>query len=152
MKRLLLLTLALMVITTTAEARHRHKHRHLDGNGNSVSLAGLPQPLADKVKEICDDCGSKVISTFRPGARVRGSRSLSNHALHKAADLKGNPQCIYDHLKGWPGGYSTDYARVKHVHISYNRGKEWGARFAHGGSYRTYHARSHYHHRRYARG
>ncbi len=33
--------------------------------------------------------------------------------------MKGNPNCIYSMLHGWPGGYSVDYASVKHVHISY---------------------------------
>ena len=50
--------------------------------------------------------------------------------------MRGNPSCIYAHLKGWPGGYSTDYAAVQHVHISYNPGgQEWGLHFAHGGGH-----------------
>jgi hypothetical protein len=65
-------------------------------------------------------------------------------------DVRGNPRCIYAHLKRWPGGYSTDYAVVDHVHISYNPGgQEWGLRFAHNGgghsySHRRYAGRRHY--------
>ena len=93
----------------------------------------LVPPLRAKVNEIVSACGSTVMSTFRRGAR-RPDGKLSNHALWRAADLHGNPRCIYRHLKGWPGGYSTDYASAPegpHVHISYNPNSEWGSRFAH---------------------
>jgi hypothetical protein len=69
--------------------------------------------------------------------------------------LSGNPSCIYSHLQGWAGGYSTDYGHVRHVHVSYSppgsgylAGREWHARFAHysGG----HHGYAHRHHRRYA--
>lgn len=104
-------------------------------DAGSTSLSGLPGQLIAKVKQIQSACGSKVVSTHRRGARTpRGT--LSNHALGKAADLQGNPRCIYAKLKGWPGGYSTDYSRAPggpHVHLSFNRHKEWGLRFAHAG-------------------
>src|SRR5207253_1691857 len=67
----------------------------------------------------------------------RGIRS--NHPIGRAVDMRGNPGCIYAHLKGWPGGYSTDYAAVAHVHISYNPGgQEWGLHFAHNGGGHSY--------------
>ncbi len=100
--------------------------------GYRLSLDGLPYQLAAKVQEIEQACGSRVISAYRPGARVRGSGRLSLHGFHEAADMQGNPSCIYARLQGWPGGYSTDYGRVRHVHISYSAsGREMGARFAH---------------------
>jgi hypothetical protein len=95
--------------------------------------------LADKAAEIVAACGSKVISDFRPGAVIAGTNHRSLHAVHKAIDIAGNPACIYSHLTSWPGGYSTDYARVAHVHVSYDpNGQEWGARFVHGGGGRSY--------------
>jgi hypothetical protein len=95
-------------------------------------LTGFPAPLVAKVREIQSACGSKVTSAYRPGARVRGSGSMSLHASKRAVDMQGNASCIYAKLKGWPGGVSTDYRRVNHVHFSYApNGKEWGARFAH---------------------
>lgn len=113
----------------------------------SISLAGLPAPLVAKVREIEAACGSIVVSAYRPGARIPTGQ-ISNHARHKAADVRGNPRCIYAHLHGWPGGYSTDYARAPggpHVHISYNpNGMEWGARFVHHG--RSRHAKRRHHH------
>src|SRR3954454_12085027 len=94
----------------TARSISTHRTRR------SVSLSGITPVLAAKVREIVADCGSLVISTISP----RGNRS--NHPTGRAVDLRGNPGCIYAHLKGWPGGYSTDYSAVAHVHISYNPG------------------------------
>lgn len=96
----------------------------------SVSLKGIVSvELLAKTKEIVEACGSVVVSA-RHG---RGYRS--NHPIGRAVDLRGNPDCIYERLKGWPGGVSTDYAtapNIPHVHISYNPGgQEWGRRFAH---------------------
>lgn len=115
-------------------------------HGRSLSLDAVVAPLAEKARAIIADCGSRVISAHRPGARVRDSGRLSLHASYpaRAVDLKGNPSCIYRHLQGWPGGYSVD-SRIGHIHISYEPGgREWGARFQHHGT--RYAAR----HRRYA--
>ena len=99
---------------------------------HSVSLAGVTPVLAAKTRQIVASCGSTVISAVSR----RGNRS--NHPIGRAVDLRGNPGCIYAQLKSWPGGYSTDYAAARHVHISYNPGgQEWGLRFAHGGSRKT---------------
>lgn len=122
------------VKTSRTSKRVRHARSRTDANGNSVSTSGLVSPLLAKVNEIKADCGSIVVSAYRPGARIPTGQ-LSNHARHMAADLKGNPACIYSHLHGWKGGYSTDYHSAPggpHVHISYNPGgMEWGVRFAH---------------------
>ncbi len=113
-----------------------------------VSLAGVVSPLAAKAQEICSACGSKVISAVSH-RYVRGSGRLSLHASGRAVDITGNPGCIYAHLRGWPGGVSTDYATIRpnHVHISYSpNGREWGLRFAHyrGGKHRRHYARRHH--------
>lgn len=94
-------------------------------------LAGVYAPLAAKAREIEEACGSRVISGVRH-TRIAGSRRWSLHASGRAVDMQGNPGCIYVHLRGWPGGYSTDYGRVRHVHISLG-GREDGIRFAHRG-------------------
>ena len=103
----------------------------------NTSLKGVTPVLVEKVLEIQKACGSKVVSTIdrRP--------NKSNHPKGKAVDMVGNPSCIYAQLKGWKGGYSTDYGRVKHVHISYNPGgQEWGLKFAHGyGKHRQHQVR-----------
>lgn len=106
---------------------------HLSRNPTR-DLSGFPAPIVAKVREIESACGARVISAYRPGARVRGSGRMSLHASRRAVDMAGNPSCIYSRLRSWPGGVSSDYGRVRHVHFSYSpNGQEWGARFAHGG-------------------
>ena len=95
-------------------------------------LGGVYGPLAARAREIVAACGSRVVSGVRR-TRVAGTRRMSLHASGRAVDMAGNPACIYAHLRGWPGGYSTDYGRVRHVHISLG-GREDGARFAHRSS------------------
>jgi len=96
-----------------------------------TNLSGIVAPLAAKAREIVSACGSRVISGVRH-SYVKGTRLISLHASGRAVDMQGNPRCIYRALAKWPGGVSTDYARVRHVHVSYAPGgREWGARFAH---------------------
>ena len=119
-----------------------------------MSLSDLTSTLATKVSEIVHSCGARLISGYRPGARVAGTGHASLHSAYpaRAADLSGNPSCIYSHLHGWQGGYSTDYGSVRHVHISYSppgsgylAGREWHARFAHYGGGHHGFARRHHH-------
>jgi hypothetical protein len=110
--------------------RYSHATKRRTAPSRSVSLAGVTPVLAAKARRIVSDCGSTIISAVSR----RGGRS--NHPAGRAVDMRGNPRCIYAHLKGWPGGYSTDYAAVDHIHISYNPGgQEWGLHFAHGGGH-----------------
>lgn len=109
----------------------------------AARLQGIVEPLASKAAEIQAVCGSKVISGVRH-TYIAGTRIISLHATGQAVDMQGNPACIYRHLAGWQGGYSTDYSRVQHVHISWG-GREHGTRFAHGGGWRTRYAARHRH-------
>ena len=112
----------------------------------ATRIGALVSPLAAKVREIASSCGSSVVSALRH-THIANTRTVSLHASGQAVDMKGNPKCIYQHLAGWPGGYSTDYRRMQHVHISYSRGgREWGLRFAHGRRHRLSYA--HLHHQR----
>ena len=156
MKKLVMLTALLALsFTTNAEARrHRHGHRvYGTYDRHSVSLAGVTPALAQKAQQIREACGSTIISGVRH-TRVRGTGHWSLHASGRAVDMRGNPACIYAHLQGWPGGYSVDYGRVHHVHISYG-GREDGLRFNHGGHrhYGKRHRHKHHwkRHRRYHR-
>jgi hypothetical protein len=104
------------------------------GASPSTSMAGVVPALAAKVAQIQSACpGAHVISTIRH-TRIRGSGRLSLHATGEAVDMRGNPSCVYAQLRGWAGGYSTDYGRARHIHISLAaNGREAGLRFAHGG-------------------
>ena len=97
-------------------------------------MAGVVPALAAKVAQIQSACpGAHVISAVRH-TRIRGSRHMSLHATGEAVDMRGNPSCVYAQLRDWPGGYSTDYGRAQHIHISLAaNGREAGLRFAHGG-------------------
>lgn len=113
------------------EVRRAHRHVQRVARKAGLGLSGIVAPLAAKVAEIQGACGSTVISAVRH-TRVRGSGRISLHASGRAVDMQGNPKCIYAQLQGWPGGYSVDYGRVRHVHISFSpNGREWGSRFAH---------------------
>lgn len=120
--------------------RERFTRRLMRAESRDGMLAGVSAPLAAKAREISVACGSLVISGVRSSARVAGSHRMSLHASGRAVDMQGNPGCIYAHLRGWPGGYSTDYHRVRHVHISLG-GREDGIRFAHRGGRVRYAAR-----------
>jgi hypothetical protein len=120
------------------QARPMVAARRADG----ARVGGLVAPLAEKVAQIAAACGTQVISGVRH-THVAGTGRMSLHASGQAADLRGNPGCVYRMLQGWAGGYSTDYGRVHHVHLSWG-GREQGLRFAHGGGgHRHAHARSH---------
>lgn len=139
---------------TTRSAYGRKKlgnaaKRH-NAKGRSVSLTGVTPVLAAKARQIVAHCGSTIVSAVSR----RGIRS--NNPTGRAVDIKGNPGCVYAQLKGWPGGYSTDYSAIGHVHISYNPGgQEWGLRFAHGihghGTRRYAHHGANHRAKRYAR-
>lgn len=135
------------------------RHAHRVGNrrvhsvrSHSVSYTGLPFPLTAKVNELATYCNGRVISAYRSGAHIAGTRHRSLHALGQAVDMTGDISCINARLVGWPGGASTDYSRMGHIHISYSHpgGQEWGARFRHGSGSR-YARHRHYHYASVAR-
>jgi hypothetical protein len=120
--------------------------------GHGPGLRDLIPALAAKVGEIIDRCGSQLISGYRPHARVAGTNHPSLHSTWpaRAADIRGNPSCAYALLANWPGGFSTDYFHVQHIHLSYSPpgsgylgGREWGRHFVHGGRHRYAHVRAH---------
>lgn len=108
-------------------------------------LAGVVEPLAAMSRRLMAECGASVISGVRK-TYVRGSGKQSLHWTGHAVDIVGNPRCLYATLAKakWPGGMSTDYSAVRHVHLSHKRGgREWGRKFAHyrGGVKRTRYAK-----------
>lgn len=115
----------------------------------AAELDRVPAPLAAKAREVVAQCGSTVLSVHQGHTyHVLHTKRVSLHSIWKAVDLQGNARCIYAHLRGWLGGYSTDYGVVGHVHVSYAReSREWGRRFVHGGHGRKHYAK-HRSHRR----
>src|SRR5216684_2925891 len=135
-------------------ARVRRSHRRVRSavpmprsRPAGVSLIGVVPQLATKVTDIVGTCGSEVVSAVRH-TYVAGTHHISQHANGTAVDITGHPSCIYSMLRGWPGGYSIDYRRVGHVHISIG-GHEAGLRFVHGGGHRRHYAHHYKHRHRY---
>lgn len=110
----------------TISAYKRKVYREAKG----VSLKGVHPVLAAKAREISSKCGSIVVSA------VARRRNRSLHPIGRAVDMTGNPKCMANELRGWRGGLSTDYWKVRrisgipHFHISWG-GSEHGLRFAH---------------------
>lgn len=117
-------------------------------SAQAAGLHGVYPPLARKAMQMERVCGAVVISGVRPGAHVYGTHRRSLHASGHAVDMRGNPGCMYGLLRGWPGGYSTDYRSVGHLHFSLG-GSEDGRRFAHNRYTHWRYAQRHYRH--YAR-
>lgn len=118
--------------------RHHVQRPH---PGAGVRLSGVYGPLAAKAREIVAVCGSRVVSGVRH-TYVAGSGRRSDHWTGHTVDLDGNYSCIYAHLHGWPGGYSTDAHAARHVHISLD-GHENGVRFAHRSTRQRFASRRH---------
>lgn len=94
----------------------------VSGYSGGASLGGIVSTLQAK-------CGAKVISAMRPGARTPFG-NMSCHASGQAVDMTGNYACMYSVLRSWPGGYTLDSGRCRHIHISSCK-MEWGMRFNH---------------------
>lgn len=119
-----------------------------------ASTGGLVAPLAAKLASIQAACpGTVAVSGIRH-TYIAGTNRISLHATGKAVDVRGPYGCIYAQLRGWSGGYSTDAARMRHIHISYDAqgGREMGLAFRHGGGRRyARHKAGHHRHARHRR-
>jgi hypothetical protein len=100
----------------------RSKSAATPGYSGGASLGGIVSTLQAR-------CGAKVISSHRPGSVTPGGVQ-SCHATGQAVDMTGNYACMLSVLRSWPGGYTTDPGRCKHIHISSCK-MEWGMRFNH---------------------
>lgn len=96
--------------------------------------SGLVAPLASKLASIQAACPGTVAVSGVRHTKIAGTNRWSLHVQGKAVDVQGPYRCIYVQLRGWPGGYSTDAARMRHIHISYDAegGREMGLAFRHG--------------------
>lgn len=99
-----------------------YKRGSASGYSGPASLGGIVSQLQSK-------CGAKVISSLRPGSKTPFGVA-SCHSTGQAVDMTGNYACMFSVLRSWPGGYTTDPGRCKHIHISSCK-MEWGMRFKH---------------------
>src|SRR5262245_54278534 len=132
-RRPVLLTIAVILAVAVAVNLIAIVAAH--GRGFSRDTSGLPMRLQLALKEADRACGIRINNTLRPRARKPNGR-VSMHALWRAADITTRDYpCVMRALRSWPGCLSTDWRRVKHVHIDDSHlGKH--CRFAHVGKTR----------------
>lgn len=81
----------------------------------------LPSTVRTALARVASACsGFKVVSTYRKGARIRGTGRRSLHSYGLAADFRvNNYGCALKILASSPGiGYSKDGSRCRHLHVS----------------------------------
>ena len=99
-------------------------------------LGGEPllwPPLEEMSRVLHTRLGLRISTTTNgTGLRSRATRELLRAHFAELTVSVDGLAATHERLRGWPGGYSTDYGRVRHVHISLG-GREDGIRFAHRG-------------------
>lgn len=111
----------------------RRPHARYSGRSARPSRS-IPPEIAVFLAKVKAQCGSLTVGrSYVPGARIAGTGRQSCHALGLAVDYTTlNPSCALRVAQGFRGGHSTDYARVRHFHVSICP-QEMGRRFVHGG-------------------
>ena len=111
-RRISLAILAAIVAAPAVASTHAQAH----------SSSCTPAHLSSALKQVEAECGSgKVISAHRPGARIRGTGHISQHALcdgtHGALDVVfSNRACALSALRKTNYTIIT-YGRSSHIHI-----------------------------------
>ncbi len=101
---------------------------HAEARKFSTSTSCLPSSIKSRLSEIRRKFGRiKVISTYRSGARIRGSGRPSKHASCRAVDFKvRNKKKVYAWLKRvHKGGVGLYYGRCSHIHIDNGMKLRW---------------------------
>jgi hypothetical protein len=77
----------------------------------------LPVRLQLVLRKAAAQCGITIDNTWRKNARKPNGRP-SLHASWRAADITSKDYpCVMRVLTDWPGCLSTDWRRMKHIHI-----------------------------------
>lgn len=121
-----------------------------------VPSQATPSSVSAALAQVSARCsGYQLLSSFRRGAHIAGTRRRSLHSYGLAVDFRvSNYGCAYAVLSSWSHGLSLDAGRMRHIHISDGSaiGRSEG-RFYHGGGNRYASRHRHGRHlRRYARG
>jgi uncharacterized protein YcbK (DUF882 family) len=96
-------------------------------HAESTSTKCLPASLKARLAEVRSKFGPiKVISTHRPGAKIRKTGHTSLHASCRAVDFippRGKYQAVANYLKRANGGYTLTYS-IGHIHIDTGRSQQ----------------------------
>lgn len=122
----------LVVITSYAEAKSIVQYSRALPKGRALrysrSTKCLPSILKRRLRQIKRKFGPiQIISTYRPGARIRGSGRRSKHASCRAVDFKvKNKWAVYRWLsKKHVGGVGIYSGRCNHIHIDNGGNYRW---------------------------
>ena len=93
--------------------------------GASTDTKCLPGSLKARLAEVQRKFGPvKVVSTHRPGAKIKGTGRTSLHASCRAVDFippRGKYGAVVSYLKGANSGHTLTYSSG-HIHIDAGRG------------------------------
>ncbi|MEO1719588.1 MAG: D-Ala-D-Ala carboxypeptidase family metallohydrolase [Pseudomonadota bacterium] len=94
----------------------------MSGQAHAASTKCLPSILKKRLSQIRKKFGKvRVISTYRPGARIRGTGRPSYHASCRAVDFhppRGKYRAVVSWLKKvHRGGVGTYSCGMHHIHI-----------------------------------
>jgi uncharacterized protein YcbK (DUF882 family) len=104
------LTLALLAVAPPAAAK-----------GATTSESCLPSSLKSKLAQVRSKFGKiSVVSTHRPGAKIRGSGNTSYHSSCRAVDFVP-PSGSYANHEGGVGTYTC----MNHIHIDNGPSVRW---------------------------
>jgi Peptidase M15 len=98
--------------------------------GPSTDRGCLPGALKNALASIESRFGTvRVISTFRPGARIAGTHHMSLHATCRAVDFHppaGKYGEVLAYLRAnWKGGIGTYSGQLHHLHLDLGHHKQW---------------------------
>ncbi len=97
-------------------------------SASAASTNCLPSSLKSRLSQLSAKFGGlKVISTYRKGARIRGTGRRSKHASCKAVDFKiNNKWAAYRWLaKNHNGGVGVYSGKCSHIHIDVGGRARW---------------------------
>jgi uncharacterized protein YcbK (DUF882 family) len=88
--------------------------------GASTSTNCLPAALKSRLAEVRSKFGPiRIVSTHRPGAKIKGTGRTSLHASCRAVDFvppKGKSKAVASYLRRANSGYTLTYSSG-HIHI-----------------------------------
>jgi hypothetical protein len=98
--------------------------------GPSTDRGCLPGALKSALASIEDRFGTvRVVSTFRPGARIAGTHHMSLHATCRAVDFHppaGKYSEVLAYLRAnWKGGIGTYSGQLHHLHMDVGHRMQW---------------------------
>jgi len=104
-------------------ALHKHNHKHSRG-GATASINCVVPELRDLIRQVQAKFGPvQVISTCRPGAKIRGTGRPSLHASGRAVDFRTkNKRAVVAWLRKQKTWGTMVYRKKDHIHVDYGRG------------------------------